>query len=491
MAKKDTLARLGAQICSDYLGFSPTSNGTKPPHIANGLFRCCTGETCDTQSVHSWIVHEGRKNAVTSEDIVEQFEAIFEKGYRENAENVKAFRYLLSEIFNQDNTVYPSYDFSVMTQTSHWMIKKRISNEAGIGEFLFDILAKELNGTRSPALDCLRQALSYDADDLTKLIKPILAYPSEDVKCEKTDVEYPLETAIQWDTRKETLRHGFDRLAINMRKMGETKNSLLVLRRFVTFSMFATLLYLSQVNSAKYGVQAPPIVIDSGCELESIKKASEQSYIAAKKAVEDYFVNVLEDILAEEIPQATNTSCIQWIDNIIASGAKDEEIRKAVSSYYEGFFAAQEKPLRALAKALQIALYTFEYKNNSPSDFCRVLGVRGGLVGPKGNRAAKRYLINSFTLETIILSILDSDSLDIGIELKELSQRLMQSYNMIMGADADTEYAILEQAQIAQSTPGDLRGDLSINAQMLANTLISLGLGKKYADGVTLIGWRL
>ena len=29
------------------------------------------------------------------------------------------------------------------------------------------------------------------------------------------------------------------------------------------------------------------------------------------------------------------------------------------------------------------------------------------------------------------------------------------------------------------------------NAQKIANTYISLGLGKRYADGVTLIGWRL
>lgn len=33
-----------------------------------------------------------------------------------------------------------------------------------------------------------------------------------------------------------------------------------------------------------------------------------------------------------------------------------------------------------------------------------MLGVRAGLVGPKGNRAKiGRYLVNSFTLETITL----------------------------------------------------------------------------------------
>ena len=117
---------------------------------------------------------------------------------------------------------------------------------------------------------------------------------------------------------------------------------------------------------------------------------------------------------------------------------------------------------------------------------------RQGLVGPKGNRAnIKRYLINSFTLETITLSVISADDLEDGIDLKDLSDKLVRDYCILIGADSDREYSILEEANIAQSTPGDLRGDLSINAQKLANTYISLGLGKRYADGVTLIGWRL
>ena len=58
----DSLKRIGDKICQDYLGFNPTSNSTKPPHIANGLFRACIGETCDTRDVHEWVISDGRKN---------------------------------------------------------------------------------------------------------------------------------------------------------------------------------------------------------------------------------------------------------------------------------------------------------------------------------------------------------------------------------------------------------------------------------------------
>ena len=121
-----------------------------------------------------------------------------------------------------------------------------------------------------------------------------------------------------------------------------------------------------------------------------------------------------------------------------------------------------------------------------------MLGVRCGLIGPRGNRAnIKRYLINSFTLETITLGALSKEELEDGIELKELGEKLISAYNILIGADAETEYNLLAAYNIAQAAPGDLRGDLSINSQAIANTYISLGMGKRYADGVTLIGWRL
>ncbi len=102
----------------------------------------------------------------------------------------------------------------------------------------------------------------------------------------------------------------------------------------------------------------------------------------------------------------------------------------------------------------------------------------------------KRFLINSFTLETIILSVLAEEDLD-GIELKELGEKTASSYNILLGTNADAEYSILQNANIAQNSPGDLRGDLTNNALALSDTFISLGLARRFADGVTLVGWRL
>ena len=489
----DTLKRISEAICDEYLGFSPVTNATKPPHIANGLFRCCTGETCNSRDIHEWIISDGRKDAMSSEEIIVKYQEILQNGYQEKASNIKELRFLLDDIFDQDNAVYPSYEFSVMTISSHWMIKNKVSPEGGIGDFLFRILSKKIDGKRSAIIDLLKKALDDDTDDITKLVKPIIAFPSEKEKRNISGVMYPEDSEITWDSIKQTIRNGFDQLAINIKKTGEEKNSLTILKRIVNFSIFATFLYLTHCNYAVYGGENPPIVIDAGGDMESIKKASEQSYTLAKKSVEDYFANTIKKWLASVIASNSIEACNKWIDSMIFSpSSREDSIKPVLKSYFDSLCNEEDSALTALSRALQIVLYTFEYKNNSPSDFCRVLGVRSGLIGPKGNRTkTKRYIVNSFTLETITLSVLSADELDNGVELKDLSEKLFSAYNILIGADAEKEYSILEQHNISQSTPGDLRGDLSINAQRLGNTYISLGLGKKYADGVTLVGWRL
>ena len=171
---------------------------------------------------------------------------------------------------------------------------------------------------------------------------------------------------------------------------------------------------------------------------------------------------------------------------------KGEDIRKVILQHISSGCRAGEEPLLATAKALQFAVYTYTFPNTTPSDFCNVLGVKAGFVGPSGNATKyKRLLINRFLLETLVLSVIDRDSLDNGIELRELGDALRSSYNILIGADTDTDFNVLSEYGIADATPENLRGELANNARDIADMLISMGLAKRYADGVTIIGWRL
>lgn len=493
MATKKFLKELGTDIANTKLEFLPTSNSTKPMHIANGFFRACTGEVCNVQDIHEWVISERRTDgkAITSEDLKEKYVDILEYGADENSDNIKEVRFLLEKVFNPDATVYPSYANSVLNISSHWLIKDRIDSEARIGDFIYNILAVPKDGQVSRVIELTQRALKNDKDDITRLIKPILgAKVIQEERQTKTEKDF---VEIDMNFSKGVIRDGYDAIAENMIFMEQANNSLLFLKRIINYATFATVFYLIDVNHAMYNAVRVPLLLDSGIGLSAIEAASEECYKSGKKEVENFYINCIKERLSSEIVNHNSEEeCMSYIEKspFDETNEKKDE-RGLVKRYFSAYVQSGDLPIDALAKALQMALYTFTYSNNTPSDFCRVCGGRSGLVGPKGNAATKRLFIDRFLLETIALSVVSPQELENGMEFKEFGKRLREKYNIIIGTDVELEYELLENANIAQLVPGDLRGELANNAKGIADMLNSMNLAKRYADGVTIIGWRL
>ena len=489
----DTLRdEYGAKLCKE-LGFLPTSNSTKPLYIANGLFRESTGSVCDLRDVHKWVVSERRAKAIPSKELLEEFSDVFSDSGVEKVEELQEVRFYLEKIFNPDSNVHPDYTFSVMNISSKWLIHSYVKAEAGIGRFLFEILNEPVNGMASPALELLRTALRQDDDDITRLIKPIIIRKPEAERIKKVQLE---PTSNSLNKSKQAIREGFDRLAKNIVLLGQAEDSLLVLRRLVCFASFAVFFYLEDINHTQFAAPKIPLLLDAGLGLGAIESASSGSFLSCKKAVESYTVNFLEGYLSslngQYILDISSKKAIEDYINGIALYHKKtdvEETRQVILQHFNGYCEKGEAPIRAIARSLQFALYTYTYPNNTPSDFCNVIGKKGGLVGPAGPAAKQvRLLIHRFTLENLILSAIEPEQFQEGLELKELGAYLRDSYSVIIGTDTDIDYSLLAGAKIAQDTPENLRSELSQNAQGIADMLISLGLAKRYADGVTIIG---
>ncbi len=162
---------------------------------------------------------ERRKDAISSEEIVKKYDEILLKGTNENTSNIKQVRFLFEEIFNPDHTVYPNYDHSVVNISSHWLVKKSVPSEARIGRYIFEILSKKIDGKMSPILELLKKSLEIDDDDLTRILKPIIVFPSDKEKRTLNGVNYPEDSEVKWDSCKDTIRKGFDNLANTMVKV--------------------------------------------------------------------------------------------------------------------------------------------------------------------------------------------------------------------------------------------------------------------------------
>lgn len=489
----DFLSDYGEQI-REALGFNPTSNSTKPLSIANALFRCCLGTVCEIKDIHEWVLSERRSNSriISSVDLRDKYHDILVHGSEESIDDIRETRFLFEHIFNPDSTVYPDYRESILNISSRWLVRSSVRSEARIGDFIFEILSYPIEGKVSPAIKMIRDALKDDNDDISRLIKPILTNLSEE---RIRDIEiHPKQLTLNSSQR--SIRLGFDNLAANMKYTDQASNSLLTLKRLANFAVFSSYFYLVDVNNSEYGGERTPLLLDSFSDLDAIERASELCFISSKKSVEAYVVNVLEDLILKEalIADPTNAdSCRAFINNMVLNAANENKnARDALLKYFETFYTGGDAPLRALSRAIQFALYTFTYSNNTPSDFCRVLGTRAGLVGPGGNAVKfKRLLINRFLLETIVLSTINLNNTPNGIELRELGEALRKQYYILIGTDTDKDYFLLDQAKIAQDAPEDLRGELASNARSIADMLITIGLAKRYADGVTIVGWGL
>jgi hypothetical protein len=487
----DALKELGEALCTE-LGFLPTSNSTKPLYIANGLFRESIGKTCELRDVHEWVVSERRAKAIPSKELLEKYAEVFRDSESERIEALQEVRFYFERVFNPDSTVYPSYENSVMNISSRWLVHTYMPAEANIGGFLYQILSEPLGGKPSPALDLLRAALSQQDDDITRLIKPLIVRKTETERITQTPLK---ATSSILNESKLKIRKGFDRLASNIRQLEQAEDSLLVLRRLVCFASFAVFFYLEDINHTEFAAPSIPLLLDAGLGLGAIESASAGSFLLCKKSVEAYTISFLEKYLSglngQYISDINKKSAIaDYIRQAVILHRKTapEEIRGIILQHFNGYCDKGDTPIRAIARALQFALYTYTYPNSTPSDFCNVLGKRGGLAGSAGTAATQiRLLIRRFTLENLILSSVEPQYLRDGIELRELGACLRRDYSVIIGTDTDLDYSLLSEAKIAQNTPENLRSELSQNAQGIADMLISLGLAKRYADGVTII----
>ena len=491
MAKQqDTLSEIGEALCKS-LGFNPTSNSTKPLYVANSLFRMCAGVRCKVDDIHEWVVSERRKATPSSQLLETYKDAIYVSG-ADAAEDLKETRFYLEKLFNPDSTVWPSLRNSVMNIPSQWLVRSFTNAEANIGAFIYDILNTPIEGKASKAIPLIREALKDHDDDLTRTIKPLIVRTPEADRIEQFK---PDSKDITWNGAKLIIRQGFDRLADNCER--NTTNSLLTLRRIVAYTMFAIFYYLEDINRVQDGGQHIPLLLDADQRLGAIERASESCFIACKKAVEAYTTSFAAAWLCESgliTDVNSQAACEAYIATGFSINSKNEndKIREAILQHIAANCQAGDEPLLATAKAIQFALYTYRYPSTTPSDFCNVLGVKAGLVGPSGNATKyKRLLINRFLLETIVLSVVDPEDLEDGIDLRRLGELLRDSYRIIIGTDTDIDYELLDSFGIAAGTPEDLRGELSENARAIANMLISMGLAKRYADGVTIIGWGL
>lgn len=487
---KNRLKDYGNQVFTEYIGYRPNSSSVKPVHIANGLFRLITGESYSVDALNEWIIRwKQGKEIRTASDIREKYnEAFDETGFDDD--EINKLRHFLNIVFNADNAAYPSANNTVLTISSKTQVRSSVSLESNINYFLYNLLTANIDGETSACIDLIKDCLNDENDDLSRVSSPLTNF------ARKNSVDIKNNAFISDDVERR-LRSSFDLLAINERRSG---NKLLSLERIIIFSCFAVINHLSSkildISNSYNKHDRVPTLFCADDSLGSVKYASEETLLITKLTIEEFFDKGLEEVLKkegydrfshEEILDRINHLKMEDSSKRTTNRQGEDEKRKSYRALYLGFYEQDRDSYKAFIKATRFKLFADEYTTD-PTRFVISLGGRMALLAPRAQGGGrKRYSPDPLILEVLLYTILRSEQ---RLTLSDFGKVLWERYGIIIGANPEEDYENLTKWKVSQITPGDLAGELSINAEKIADVLISMGYGKRYADGVTVIYLR-
>ena len=476
------------------LGYSPNSASVKPVHIANGLCRAALGQYYDPRMLNHalirWAKHGSEERHPTAELVEDAKEELGDLAEPRNLARLNELRELLRGVLGADGAIFDKNDNCSYTLTYKAHVT-RDHNDRGTGDFLYGILAADLGEGPSPAIGLLRELLEDASDEISVLSLPLTSSEEPNVWNPERD-ETPAALEVKRNGSAQVfrsqilreLRLGFDTLAKFERANGSKLHSL---RRLILFATFALYLHLTHrgleyEDGRSFGAQRPLLLADFlQTGWSSVANASHATYNMGAKKIEAMITHGVRNVLVEEHGERLTTKQIEdFIDEIEFKGGdkRKERSRKHFREVYRSYAQAMRTNVDAFVHAMVDVM--LEELSGTPFDFARALGVRGGLLAPRGQRAVKkRYAPSPELLEVLLAASMEPGE---ELELNALAERWRTKFGIITGA-LRSDSRDLGSASVFDAT----KEDLVRNAEALRATLIEIGYGRRYADGVTII----
>lgn len=477
----------------DPLGYSPTSGSIKPVHVANGLCRATLGRYYDplllNHAVNRWAKRGSEERHPSEELAADAGGRLGDLGLPTNRQRLNELRELLRGVLGADGAAYDKNENCSYTLT-HEAHVTADHNDRGTGAFLYYLLSADLGDGESPVLSLLRDLLGDASDEISVLSYPLIC-GEDPVECAVADEGRPeaLKTRSATNGKQfrgaiaRELRRGFDALAENERTRGSKLHSL---RSVVGFCGLA--LYLHIINrsldyedgrSSRH--RRPPVLLDCVQRGWSpVAVASHATYNLASKSIERMIGYGVRAALAEEHGDRwTRRQAERFIDDVGLRGAAKAQERKR-KHFLEVFHSYAGANPVGEAFSLSVTDALLDDMAGTPFDFARALGVRSGLLAPRGQRGVKkRYAPSPEILEVLLAASLAPGE---ETDLETLGERWWTRYGILTGARAD------DAAELARWSVLDAsKEDLAENARALRESLIASGYARRYADGVTVI----
>lgn len=472
------------------LGYSPISSGIKPVHVANGLSRAVIGSYYDPKLLNNALVRWAKRGAEekhpTEALVKDAGERLGDFAEPEKRLKLNELRTLLKDVIGADDAVFGENKYCSYSLTHRFHVTSDY-NDRGTGDFLYRLLSLDQGDGPSPAIALLKSLLDDENDEITAVSWPLIA-GEQPIVYELGLSELPDALSINEDNVFTSpivreLRAGFDRLAAFEQLRRSKLHSL---RRLVSFASFAIFFHLIHraLDYERPDLQikrrVPTLLDFTRGGWTRIALASHGTYSLAIKSIERMMAKGIQDALTKEEEDWTDARVEQFIQDVALKGSalRQTQKRRQFLDVFRSYTSDSDDVVQAASFAIVDSL--LDEMSGTPIDFARALGVRCGLLAPRGQRAVKkRYAPSAELLEVLLAATLHPDEY---IELSELADRWWDRWGIIVGArPADAQE--LTNWAVQNAT----KEDFVANANALRKVLIEIGYARRYADGVTII----
>lgn len=470
------------QINSTWIGFDP--DDMKTAHIANGLFLEITQTQYTAEDVNRMAVIADKRGPVKGHEnrtLLRDLSAL--EGVSDD--ELSLLRSHINQHLDADSALY---DRHVGVGCAYSAVSAKLvvddrHNDGWSGNFISKLLTVDFGWGTSPILPKLQEALLDETDPLSAMLMPFLA--SESTRFERTynDLghDHFINLLLQHDEMR-SIRASLDTFS---EYYPDYLSKQRFARLFVILSSAALLRYLTV--RAQNVTQNPilPFFVDASPQSGTrLRFASQLAYIRCVVVLSEFYERLVRQYLHEralEIGGATSVTLIGVKNAIkdVMDQLQDELLKDERKRYIANERIVDADELLHDA-AHHIVETMFDKQGVFIGDFFRSVGIRSGMIVPRGPYPRKHFSFQPDTVTALTMACVRPD--DMPMTIREFADILWQRFGFLIGGGAE-DIEILQHAAIRDVNEDDLYSNYQVFTQMM----VTLGLAQQRSDGLVLV----
>jgi len=355
------------------------------------------------------------------------------------------------------------------------------ASDDGAGAFIHHLWGAHDDSTRLAILNLLSTLTDpaknpAEMDDLSALLAPLV----DDTRRKPATALTSEDLASGWSPVQRRLRTAAECLAAYEAKL--KPNPIASLQRIVLLAALSVFTHAATRPQERAGAPERILLLDaSGDHYSTVATASTRCVAQLIADARSYMASVVESLLAAEVPTWHERPLDALNGLLEKAGEPPVDPANPVSRRIRDIVAEAVDPKEIQHEVAEELVRQAEGSSSRGLDgYLRMLGIRSGFLYPVQKNPNKRLNPADRTLEVIVASTIDVNKQP--VEYRDFLEALRSRWSIVVGGRVEDT---IELAHVGASVPAR---ELSENSERFLTRLESLGLARRLADSVAVVG---